>query len=194
MNRQLRRAQEKQEKKLDKEKEERRAERRKRLDQMRAERRRKAEAAVAKRRGATSTGTKDAKPAAAASSAPAKPSPNDPGRFSGAFAIATVFFIILQGVVPTESETAYGSYVEAGFYLMLGYFLTLWLLRRQHAQALVLTAVAGVILLTGTWLGSLLRPEAVLDPVVMLLALPLLAVGAWLARLVYNMAQRQSAA
>lgn len=190
MNRQLRRAQEKQEKKLEKDKEERRAERRRRLDQLRAQRRKRAEDAVARRRsqaGAKGKDGKDAAPAAAG-----KPSPNDPGRFSGAFAIATVFFIIIQGVVPTETDQSYESFVKAGFYLMLGYFLTLWLLRRQHAQAFVLSLLAGVILLTGTWLGFLMRPDAVLDPLAMILSLPLLLVGAWLARLVYNMAQRQN--
>ena len=189
MNRQLRRAQEKQEKKLEKEKEERRAERRRRLEQLRAQRRKRAEQAVAKRRGAAADKGSQGGPDETA--APAKPSPNDPGRFSGAFAIATVFFIIIQGVVPTETDQSYESFVKAGFYLMLGYFLTLWLLRRRHAQAMVLSLLAGVILLTGTWLGFLLRPDAVLDPLAMILSLPLLLVGAWLARLVFNMAQRQ---
>lgn len=190
MNRQLRRAQEKQEKKLEKEKEERRNERRRRLEQMRAERRRKAEAAVAKRRA--KSGSSGKAPPADKAAEPAGPGPNDPGRFSGALALATVFFIILQGVLPAEPDQPFESYIKAGFYLMLGYFLNLWLLRRQHVHSFVLTIMAGIILLTGTWLGFLLRPDAVLDPVAMLLSLPLLLLGAWLARLVYNLARRQN--
>lgn len=188
MNRQLRRAQEKQDKKLEKEKAERRAERRRRLDQLRAQRQRKAASrSSAKGNQTAASRTADNKTAV-------KPGRNDPGRFSGALAIATVVFIMLQAVVPAESEGTFDSAIKAGFYLMLGYFLTLWLLRRNQPHALILTGLAGVILLTGTWLGYLLRPDAVVDGLAMLLSLPLLAVGIWLARLVSNMARSQNAA
>ncbi len=188
MNRQLRRAQEKQEKKVEKEKEERRAERRRRLDQLRAQRQRKAAA----KSGTASRSQPAGKQVEAGAKPAAKPGRNDPGRFAGALAIATIVFIVLQAVVPSETEGTFDSVIKAGFYLMLGYFLTLWLLRRQQPNALILSGLAGIILLTGTWLGFLLRPDAALDGLAMLMALPLLVFGIWLGRLVYNMARSQN--
>lgn len=193
MNRQLRRAQEKQDKKLEREKEERRAERRRRLDQLRAQRQRRREETLAKAQSGKSRdgGTREAV-AEGKAQAPAAPGRNDPGRFSGALAIATVVFIIMQAVIPTDPEAVFDSVIKAGFYLMLGYFLSLWLMRRNQPNALLLTALAGVILLTGTWLGFLLRPDSVVDGLSMLLALPMLAIGIFLARFVFNLARSQN--
>ncbi len=186
MNRQLRRAQDKQTKKLDREKEERRAERQKRLAQLRAQRDRRRQEAAARVTAGRSKGTSGSAPAAQPAGR------NDPGRFSGALAAATVFFIILQAVVPSAEEGTLNSVIKAGFYLMLGYFLTLWLLRRNQPNAYVLSGIAGMILLTGTWLGFLLRPEAGLDGLSMLLSLPLLVLGIFLARFVFNLARSQT--
>jgi len=188
MNRQLRRAQEKQDKKVEKEKEERRAERRRKLDQLRAQRKRKA----APKPDSASTPVQ--KSSAAGTAAPARSGRNDPGRFAGALAIATVVFIMLQAVVPSETEETFDSVIKAGFYLMLGYFLTLWLLRREQPNAVILTGLAGIILLTGSWLGFLLRPDVGVDGLAMLLSLPLLVLGIWLGRLVFNLARSQNPA
>lgn len=197
MNRQLRRAQEKQDKKLEREKLERRAERRRRLDQLRAQRQKRRQETLAKAQsgrnrdsGGDAAAADNGKPAAKAPAA--APGRNDPGRFSGALAIATVVFIIMQAVLPTEPDAVFDSVIKAGFYLMLGYFLSLWLMRRGQPNALLLSALAGVILLTGTWLGFLLRPDDAVDGLAMLLSLPLLAVGIFLARFVFNLARSQN--
>src|SRR5690606_17812004 len=58
-----------------------------------------------------------------------------PGRFSGALMIATVFFIILQAAVPPDQADVSTSLVGAGFFLMFGYFSTLFLLRRGNDNA-----------------------------------------------------------
>lgn len=189
MNRQLRRAQEKQEKKLDKEREDRKAERRRRLNRYRAERdqarARRSKARAAK--GKTVPAGKDAAPGR--TKAPARGA--DPGRFSGVLTIATVFFILMQSVVPAESERLFDSFVQAGFYLALGYFLHLWLNRRELPRAFVLTLVAGAMVLTGTWIGHLLRPDAPMDALGMLLSVPFLVLGTWLGQLVIRLAESQ---
>lgn len=190
MNRQLRRAQEKQDKKVEKERQERRDERRRRLDQLRAQRKRQVAARQANK-GKDQAAGKDSGKSGGARAA-AAPSRNDPGRFSGALAIATVVFILLQAVVPTESDGTFYSVVKAGFYLMLGYFMTLWLMRRDMPNPIVLTGMAGIILLTGTWLGYLLRPDAAVDGLAMILAVPLLVGGILLGRLVFNLARSQN--
>lgn len=196
MNRQLRRAQEKQDKKLEREKEERRTERRRRVDQLRAQRQKRRQETLAKAQSGRKSDSGDKAGAAEDGKAakPAAPGKNDPGRFSGALAIATVVFIIMQAVLPTEPEAVFDSVIKAGFYLMLGYFMSLWLMRRGQPNALMLSALAGAILLTGTWLGFLVRPDGAVDGLAMLLALPLLAVGIFLARFVYNLARSQNPA
>src|SRR5690625_102134 len=181
MNRQLRRAQEKQEKKLEKERDERKAERSRRLNQYRAERDR-ARAQRERARKAAKGGNAPRKAAAA----PAGNRTADPGRFSGALTIATVFFILIQSSPPVEAESLFDSFVKAGFYLALGYFLHLWLRRRGLPRAFILTVTAGAMVLTGTWLGHLLRPSAPLDALGMLLSLPFLVLGTWLGQLVID--------
>ncbi|HLR46495.1 MAG TPA: hypothetical protein VK092_04995, partial [Deinococcales bacterium] len=188
-NRQLRRAQEKQQKKLEKEQEDRKAERRRRLNRYRAERD-QARARREKQKKAARGGGAGAKAAGGKQSAPVRTA--DPGRFSGALTIATVFFILLQSVVPTESERLFDSFIKGGFYLALGYFLHLWLSRRQLPRAFVLTVTIGVMVLTGTWIGHLLRPDAPLDALGMLLSLPFLVLGTWLGQLVINLAESQN--
>lgn len=195
MNRQLRRAQDKQDKKMERDKEERRAERQRRLKQLREQRRKRREATLAKANAGKKDGkaAKESTESEKAAAVPTKPGRNDPGRFSGALAIATVFFIIMQAVIPAEQPVeTFDSVIKAGFYLMLGYFLTQWLMRRGQLNAMALSGLAGMILLTGTWLGFLLRPDAAVDGLAMLLSVPLLAVGIFLARLVYNLARSQN--
>lgn len=185
MNRQLRRAQEKQEKKLEKEKQERREERQRRLAQLREQRQKQRDRAKA-RSGDAAAGEAAKGAAAKESGKPAAGPRRDPGRFSGALAIATVFFIVLQAAVPVESASTFDSFVKAGFYLMFGYFLTLWLMRRGQQGALPITLMGGLFLLAGTWLAALVRPEAPLDTLALLIAVPFLLGGVWLGRLVYT--------
>lgn len=201
MNRQLRRAQDKQEKKVEREKADRKAERQRRVDQLRAQRQKRRQDTLAKAQaGKKDAGSKESGgnvaegKASGAAAQPARAGRNDPGRFSGALAIATIVFIMMQAVLPTEPDATFDSVIKAGFYLMLGYFLSLWLFRRGQPNAMLLSALAGIILLTGTWLGFLLRPDSAMDGLAMLLSLPLLALGIFLARFVYKLARSQNPA
>ncbi len=165
MNRQFRRAQAKQDKKVEREKDRRKSERRARLQSVRQRRRR-----------TTKPSSDDT---------PAKPRGRLPGRFSGALMIATVVFIVLQSAVPPPEQTAVNSAISAGFYLLLAYFMMLWLLRRSTERAFVMTIIAGVMLAFGAELGKLFRPEYSADYLMLALIVPGLLLGALLGRLVF---------
>lgn len=183
MNRQLRRAQDKQDKKLEKAKQERRDERVKRLAKLREERDRRRVKAAAQYQ-ARKDG-KEVKPAAAGAK-PAERSGRDPGRFSAVLAAATTFFILLQIFVPTPPENVLDSVIKAGFYLMFGYFVMIFLLRRGNANAFPITLVGGFFLLVATFFAQFSRQASSLDTLSMALSIPLLLGGIWLGRLVHS--------
>jgi multisubunit Na+/H+ antiporter MnhC subunit len=87
--------------------------------------------------------------------------------------------------VPTEDAGLLNTFVSAGFYLLFGYFATLWLLRRQSSRAIAFTIVAGAMLGLGVELGKYLRPELVFDPLLAVMILPALVIGTLLGRLVF---------
>lgn len=195
MNRELRRAQAKQDKKVEREKEERKAARRRRVDTLRS--RRAARRAEAKASDGTKTAAKGGGEGAA------KPTPKggagsgagrgrNPGRFAGALAMATVFFIVLQGSVAPEpgDSDVLRSVTGAGFYLLFGYFAVLWLMRRETPRPLVVTLVFGALLTAGVEVAKLFQPEVPTDLLLLALALPGLVGGAFLGRLVYTSAPR----
>jgi hypothetical protein len=182
MNRQIRRAQEKQDKKADKEKERRREVRREKIQQARSRRLRTREEA---KRRATSG---EAPPKPEASAAPATKGSKKPGRFAGALMMATVFFIVLNSAA--TAETAGGddllrTITSAGFYLLFGYFSVLWLMRRGTPRPLMMTLISGAFLTIGVEVAKLFQPEAVTDPLMLALAVPGMVAGAYLGRLVY---------
>lgn len=184
MNRELRRAQAKQDKKAEREKDERRAARRRKVDTLRSKRSARRE--LARTAGAKKPdGAKDGKPASSASARG-----RNPGRFAGALMMATVFFIVLQSSVPPEEggNDLLRSVTGAGFYLLFGYFAMLWLMRRDTPRPLVLTLVSGVMLTAGVEVAKLFQPEIATDPILLALALPGLVGGAFLGRLVYTSA------
>lgn len=193
MNRELRRAQAKQDKKVEREKEERKAARRRRIDMLRS--RRAARRAEAKASGGTkadgkSGGEGAAKPTQKGGAGAGRG--RNPGRFAGALAMATVFFIVLQASVPPEpgDNDVLRSVTGAGFYLLFGYFAILWLMRRETPRPIVVTLVAGVFLTAGVEVAKLFQPEVPTDLLLLALALPGLVAGAFLGRLVYTSAPR----
>jgi hypothetical protein len=185
MNRQLRRAQEKQDKKQERARADRRAERLRKVRQMQAEReRRKKALGEARARGQAGE-----TPEKGGSQPPrGGRGQRDPGRFSGALAIATVVFMVLQGVAPLPPESTLDSVIKAAFYLMFGYFFTMWLYRRNTASAPLVAIISGVLLAAGTWFGAVLR-EAPQDLLALALTVPLLLAGVWLGRLVSTQPQ-----
>lgn len=167
MNRQIRRDQERKQEKQDKDKEKRRNERRRRREEAKSARARRKEEGRSEEGPRPRTGGRA------------------PGRFSGALAAATVFFILLQGIVPSEETTLLNTAVSAGFYLLFGYFATLWLLRRAASRPIAFAIAAGAALGLGVELGKFLRPEFVFDPLLAVMILPALVIGTLLGRLVY---------
>jgi hypothetical protein len=181
MNRQLRRAQKKQEDKFDKERQKQKDKRRAKvtsLRERRAKRRQETlERAEARRRGETP------KPAA-------EESPQDkrrrPGRFSAALMMLTIFFIVLQSAVPPEpGGDVLRSVTSAGFYLLFGYFSTLWLMRRDTPRPITMTLITGALLVIGVEAAKFFQPAMEIDPLMLALAVPGLFAGAYLGRLVF---------
>lgn len=192
MNRELRRAQAKMDKKAEREKEERRAARRRKVDQLkerRAARRAEIKANAAKK----ADGGAKASGGAAEKDAPKKGGRGrNPGRFAGVLMMATVFFIVLQSSVPPapEDNAILRSVTGAGFYLLFGYFSVLWLMRRDVPRPLLMTWISGALLTAGVEVARLLQPEVPTDFLMLALAVPGLVGGAYLGRLVFVNAPR----
>lgn len=195
MNREIRRAQAKQDKKAERDKQERRAARRRKVDTLRARRaerrsQAKANASVERDDGkpaaASGAGKTSTTKGGAGKAAPGKG--RNPGRFSGVLMMATVFFIVLQASVPPEEagNDLLRSVTGAGFYLLFGYFAILWLMRRDTPRPLLMTLISGFMLTAGVEVAKLFQPEVATDPLMLALALPGLVGGAYLGRLVYT--------
>lgn len=183
MNRQVRRIEEKKERKQERDKAKAKADK-EALRRERAQARRRAkEAASAKREGAAADGEGDAK------GAPAERKKGrggrDPGRFSGALMIASLFFIALQAMTPMEGDVI-PQLVAAMYYLLFGYFAVMWLLRRGSDRPIATAVGIGVVLGIATGVNQWL--QAGLEPAPLLLGLfaPLLVGGAFLGRVVYR--------
>ena len=173
MNRQLRRAQAKQNKKDDREKGRRRAARRARIASARQRRQR----VRASRSEGRATGGE--------ARSQERPKGRMPGRFAGILMGLTAAFIVLQAAVPLPDPTPVNSVLSAGFYLLFGYFMVLWLKRRGTERTFALALVFGAALAIGVEVGRLLRPEYAPDIITLALTLPLLVLGAFLGRLVF---------
>jgi len=186
MNRQIRRAQAKQDKKADREKDERREARKRKVAQLREKRAARRASARAKTTAAKDTG-KDAAATAEAKAGAKRPGKRA-GRFSGALMIATVFFIVLQSSVPPMEgdNELLRSITGAGFFLLFGYFSVLWLMRRDTPRPLVMTWITGGLLLVGVEVAKAIQGIVPLDPLMLALAVPGIVGGSYLGRLVYE--------
>jgi hypothetical protein len=185
MNRQLRRAQQKQDEKFDKERQKKKDKRQAKVSALKDRRsRRRAEAlarAEARKRGETvaEAPKHDGSPAAKR---------KRPGRFSAALMMATVFFIVLQSAVPPENPgeiDVLRSVTSAGFYLLFAYFSTLWLMRRDTPRPIMMTLISGGMLTLGVEVAKRFQPDMTTDLLMLALAVPFLVAGAFLGRLVY---------
>lgn len=188
MNRQLRRAQKKQDEKVDKERQQRKDKRQAKVSSLR-ERRAKRRQESLERARARKRGEESAKGQASSAAAPAaKGKGKRPGRFSGALMMATVFFIVLQSAVPPEQVgevDVLRSVTSAGFYLLFAYFSTLWLMRRDTPKPIMMTLISGGMLTLGVELAKYFQADMGTDWLMLALALPFLVAGAFLGRLVY---------
>ena len=185
MNRQLRRAQQKQDEKFDKERQKKKDKRQAKVSALKDRRaRRRAESlerAEARKRGETP------KEAAKPDGTPAAKRKR-PGRFSAALMMATVFFIVLQSAVPPENPgeiDVLRSVTSAGFYLLFAYFSTLWLMRRDTPRPIMMTLISGGMLTLGVEVAKRFQGDTPTDLLMLALAVPFLVAGAFLGRLVY---------
>ena len=170
MNRQIRREQAKQDKRVEKERQRKRAARRARVQTSRRRR----------------TSERKAPGASGGSQKPASGrGMRTPGRFSGVLMIATVFFIVLQAAVPAKQATTLNSITGAGFFVLFGYFSVLYLERRGTARSLIVTLVSGAVLVVGVTVARYLEPTLAIDWLMTGLAVPGIVAGAYLGRLVF---------
>lgn len=183
MNRQLRRAQAKQDDKVEREKSRKKQARRQKIADIKGRR-------TANRTLKKVPGAKPEQPAKVVhvSQMTAEQRKKMPGRFSGALMIATVFFIILQAAIPTADANVMSSLTGAGFFLMFGYFSTLFLFRRGSEKAFNMTLTSGLALAGGVLATRLFGENAGFDSLFLLMvglgAVGVVA-GAYLGRAVF---------
>jgi len=175
MNRQVRRIEKKKELKAEKDKAKAKAERQARREQRREARKRPRSEDGAASSGAEKQGREKG------------PRQSNPGRFSGALMAATVFFISLQAVAPTDGSIP-SQVVSASFYLLFGYFAVLWMMRRDARRPLLIAIGAGVAMGGVTLASQLFQPDLEPLPIMLGLTIPLTMAGAFLGRLVWNRA------
>jgi len=187
VNRQLRRAEEKKERKAEREKERAKVERLARRDARRKARQAARMASRAKPRGAASDGGSANAGKDTSKAREGAPRQSNPGRFSGVLTAATIFFIALQTAAPTDG-TIPSQLVSASFYLLYGYFATLWMLRRDASRVLTVTTVGGGLMALVTLLSQWLQADLAVQPIMLALTLPLTIAGANLGRIVWDRA------
>lgn len=180
MNRQIRRAQSKLDKKAELEKAKKKDARRERIDTLKRRR------TARRERARTDVGRTVAKdPDRPLTDAERK---RLPGRFSGALMIATVFFIVLQAAVPNEDTGTGTSLVGAGYFLLFGYFSSQYLLRRDNVRAFTMTLVSGIALAAGVGGARFFSGQPV-DWLMLGLGAVGVVAGAYLGRMVFYAAR-----
>jgi len=95
----------------------------------------------------------------------------------------------LQAVAPQLERTTLTSIVDTLFFVIFGYFLSLFLLRRMVPRAILVTAGVGTLLGASIELAKYLQVAAA-DPLRAFLAVPGLLIGAWIAKALYLQAQK----
>ena len=188
MNRQLKRANEKSDKRREREQERRKEQRRESRVRV-AQTKRSASKTAQTKEGSKTTG----------SSQNERPAPGM-GRsiFNTAYLVFTVSVITSQAFVPQQTNTL-ALVTHVFIYLILGYFFVLWLYRRGVTQAFTITLLAGFGLALGVEGLKALLPQfgfpqlppiegasAAPNLLYVALAVPGLLVGTWLGRYIYK--------
>lgn len=177
MNRQLKRANEKSDKRREREQERRKAQRR------------QSRVRVTKAAPKSSAKNDSGTPERSARPAPGMRRP----WITVAYLLFSVMVIIAGAWVPPQTDL-FSLAVHTMIYLTLGYFLSIWLYRRGVAQALTITVAGGMLLAFGVEGLKLILPQLELGPTAAeatgpnllftYLALPGLVLGAVLGRFV----------
>ena len=110
------------------------------------------------------------------------------GRFAGIFALVSIFVIVLQTLIPTtgtDQNPTFLLIVQVLYYLLFGYFVYLWLERRNRPNALYWTIGIGLALIVIVNVAALLMPVVNPDLRIAVLGAGMVGLGAYLARLIY---------
>ena len=110
------------------------------------------------------------------------------GRFTGIMALVTTVLILMGAFfrAPDPDPTVLTVVSEASLFLFFGYFIALWLLRTNVARALAVTVTSGIVLATVVEGAQFFLETGTPDPLMVLLAAPLVVVGAFLGRFIYQ--------
>jgi Flp pilus assembly protein TadB len=109
-----------------------------------------------------------------------------PGRFSNIMTFVTLFFISLNSISPVNLENFWPDVLlKSAYYVFLGYFMTLWLARRGTPNPAVTTFAFSVLIGSGLELMKLVFRQP-LDPFHIIFALPAAALGVVFARWIVN--------
>ena len=190
MNRQLKRANEKSDKRREREQERRKTQRRE--NRVRAVQTKRDMKSAAK-------STDETKKSGGGSSKSERPAPGmGRSRLAGAYLILVIGIIASQAFVPQRTDT-FSLVTQTLFYVILSYFLVLWFYRRGVEQAAVITLAATFGLAVGVegikflWpqlgLPQMTAPEgSSLAPNLLFIALavPGLLLGTWFGRFIYR--------
>lgn len=112
-----------------------------------------------------------------------------PGRFAGVFALVAVLLIASQALLPAPEMTIGEYIISALSYSILGYFLCLWLVRRAQPRALLITAAAGLMLSVGVESARFVQPDMTPFPLLIALAFPAAVLGGVIAKWIFSKAQ-----
>ena len=175
MNRQVRRATAKSDKRRDKE-----------LDRRRGK--------IRQKRGQLNTGLSDSKGTITTKKTPPKQSgrlSKTRQRLTGFLALMTAVLIAMNGVFPPENSDALAYYLMTGLsYALLGYFANLWLRRNdnQHAWAKVIMVGLGIAM--ASQFANILLSEGAANILLPYLSLPGLLLGIFVSEQVYRVERR----
>jgi hypothetical protein len=167
VNRQLKRANEKSDR------------RREREQARRKEQRRAGRVRITKAKDTATTENKesrnDARPA---------PGTRRPG-LAGLYLLLVIGVVAAQALVPPQTDPV-SLVIHVLFYLILGYFLSLWFYRRGVGQAFIIALVGGLLLAFGVEGLKVALPQTEPNLLFAYLALPGLLPGAWLGRFIFQ--------
>lgn len=117
-------------------------------------------------------------------------------RFTGILGLLTAFFIVMQSASLelvqklNTSATTLDYVFHALSFLLFGYFMNLWLSRRGTVNALPICLIFGVGLLAGVEIGKWFNFSLAPNPILVGLSVVGLIAGIALARVVFKMSER----
>lgn len=172
MNRQLKRANEKSDRRREREQA-------RRKEQRRAGRVRVTKAKDTPKKDTSKAESKD-------SQKDARPAPGTRRHgLAGVYLLLVVGVVAAQALVPPQTDP-FSLVIHVLFYLILGYFLCLWFYRRGVEQAFVIALVGGLLLAFGVEGLKVALPQTEPNLLFAYLALPGLLPGAWLGHFVFQ--------